>query len=392
MAERGGLTWHHRGVHDLPDTVKVFLVGGAVRDRLLGRRARERDWVVVGADAEMMRNAGFKQVGRDFPVFLHPVTGEEYALARTERKTGRGHQAFAFDTAASVTLEEDLLRRDLTINAIAEDAEGRLIDPCEGREDLERHWLRHVSPAFVEDPLRVFRVARFTAQLADYGFIVAPETLALMREMAAAGELAELSAERVFAELDRALVAAAPACFFGVLADADALVPWFSEVDCETALPVLDQVTHAGLDSAICFACLCTTLLPAAALALAKRLRAPRLHQDLGVLAATHADAIADLAVRAAPDDADALLALLNATDAWRRGERFEALVNAVSWARGVAAGWLCELAAHVRSMPVSTPPGGGAAARTAVIAQRRAAIASWLQAASDETTESTSA
>ena len=179
--------------------MKVYLVGGAVRDELLGRPVTERDWVVVGSSPEDMLRRGFRQVGRDFPVFLHPQSGEQYALARTERKTGLGHQRFAW-RATDVTLEDDLARRDLTINAIAMDADGFLIDPWNGQADLEDRVLRHVSPAFAEDPLRVFRVARFAAQLP--GFAIHPETLELMRRMIP--ELAALSGERVWAELGKA--------------------------------------------------------------------------------------------------------------------------------------------------------------------------------------------
>lgn len=177
--------------------MEIYLVGGAVRDRLLGLPVTERDWVVVGATPQAMRELGFRPVGKDFPVFLHPKTGEEYALARTERKSAPGHTGFVFHAAPEVTLEEDLRRRDLTINAIAESARGELIDPYGGRRDLERRVLRHVSDAFVEDPLRVLRVARFAARFAALGFRVAPETLGLMRAIAASGELEHLSAERI---------------------------------------------------------------------------------------------------------------------------------------------------------------------------------------------------
>src|SRR2546425_7908644 len=169
--------------------MKIYLVGGAVRDQLLNLAVKERDWVVVGATVEDMLKLGFRQVGKDFPVFLHPETHEEYALARTERKTGRGHQGFSFHTAPGVTLEEDLARRDLTINAMARADDGTLIDPFGGAKDLRAGVLRHVSPAFAEDPLRVLRVARFAAR---FGFAVAPETEAIMRAIAAGGELATL--------------------------------------------------------------------------------------------------------------------------------------------------------------------------------------------------------
>jgi tRNA nucleotidyltransferase (CCA-adding enzyme) len=178
--------------------MQTYLVGGAVRDKLLGLPTKDRDWVVVGATRAQMLEQGFAQVGNDFPVFLHPKTKEEHALARTERKTAPGHGGFVFDANEHVTLEQDLSRRDLTINAIAQADDGELIDPFDGQGDLERRVLRHVSPAFEEDPLRVLRVARFAARFAHLGFTVAPETNALMRRIAASGELATLVSERVW--------------------------------------------------------------------------------------------------------------------------------------------------------------------------------------------------
>ena len=203
--------------------MEIFLVGGAVRDALLGLPVHDRDWVVVGATAEEMLAQGFRQVGKDFPVFLHPQSGEEYALARQERKTGRGHQAFAFVFSPDVSLEADLLRRDLTINAIAQAADGQLIDPYGGQADLQARILRHVSPAFAEDPLRVLRLMRFHARFAPLGFSIAPETLALCRQMVAAGELQHLSAERIWAECEKALASPAPQMFFSGLQAVGAL-------------------------------------------------------------------------------------------------------------------------------------------------------------------------
>ncbi len=207
--------------------MEIYLVGGAVRDALLGRPVEERDWVVVGATVEEMLALGYRQVGRDFPVFLHPETSEEYALARTERKTGPGHQGFTVHADPSVTLEEDLIRRDLTVNAMARSVAGELIDPFGGQRDLADRILRHVSDAFREDPLRVFRVARFTAVLHE--FRVAAETRALMQSMAAADALSELSAERVWAELVKALMAEKPERFLEELLNSDAVDPWFVE-------------------------------------------------------------------------------------------------------------------------------------------------------------------
>ncbi len=211
--------------------MKTFLVGGAVRDRLLGRAVKDRDFVVVGETPAAMRERGFRSVGKDFPVFLHPDSHEEYALARTERKTGPGYHGFAFAADASVTLEEDLARRDLTINAMAQDGDGQLVDPYGGARDLADRWLRHVSAAFVEDPVRVLRVARFAARYAPLGFRMAPETLALMRDMVRAGEVAHLVAERVWAETQRALAEPRPGTFLRVLRDCGALAVIFPELD-----------------------------------------------------------------------------------------------------------------------------------------------------------------
>lgn len=208
-----------------------YLVGGAVRDRLLGLDVRERDWVVVGATAGQLKRQGYKEVGRSFPVFLHPRTHEEYALARRETKTAPGYRGFEVDFGPEVTLEEDLRRRDLTINAMAEDADGRLIDPHGGRRDLRGKTLRHVSPAFREDPVRILRVARFAARFHGLGFGLAPETLGLMREMVAAGEAAALVAERVWQETARALAEDAPQRFFEVLRECGALKVIFPEID-----------------------------------------------------------------------------------------------------------------------------------------------------------------
>ncbi|MDP2227431.1 MAG: multifunctional CCA addition/repair protein [Moraxellaceae bacterium] len=210
--------------------MKIHLVGGAVRDALLGREIKERDWVVVGSRPEELTALGYRPVGRDFPVFLHPETQEEYALARTERKSGRGHTGFICDFSPDITLEEDLLRRDLTVNAMAQAEDGTLVDPYGGRRDLDDRLLRHVSPAFREDPLRVFRVARFAARYAPLGFRIADETLALMQEMSASGELDHLTPERVWKETERALSEDCPDVYFTALRDCGALALWFPEV------------------------------------------------------------------------------------------------------------------------------------------------------------------
>ena len=210
---------------------KSYLVGGAVRDRLLGLDVRERDWVVVGATADQLLKQGYKEIGRSFPVFLHPETQEEYALARRETKTAPGYRGFEVDFGPEVTLEEDLMRRDLTINAMAEDDAGRLVDPHGGERDLAEKVLRHVSPAFREDPVRILRVARFAARFNTLGFAIAPETMALMREMVERGEAAALVPERVWQETARALGEDAPQRFFEVLRECGALKVIFPEID-----------------------------------------------------------------------------------------------------------------------------------------------------------------
>jgi tRNA nucleotidyltransferase (CCA-adding enzyme) len=231
--------------------VKVYTVGGAVRDELLGRPVRERDYVVVGATPEEMVAKGFKPVGKDFPVFLHPQSGEEYALARTERKTGPGYRGFETLFSADVTLEQDLERRDLTLNAIAKDPDsGALIDPFGGQRDLRARTLRHVSPAFVEDPVRVLRVARFAARFAPLGFTVASETVDVMREIAARGELDALVSERVWQETQRALEMPAPARFFEVLREANALPVIFPELHALFGVPQPER-WHPEIDSGV---------------------------------------------------------------------------------------------------------------------------------------------
>jgi tRNA nucleotidyltransferase (CCA-adding enzyme) len=333
--------------------VEVYQVGGCVRDRLLGRPVQDRDWVVVGATAEQMRALGFRQVGKDFPVFLHPHTGEEYALARTERKTGPGYKGFEFHADPGIRLEEDLLRRDVTINAMAMDAEGRVIDPYGGQDDLRRGLLRHVSPAFAEDPVRILRVARFAAR---YGFRVAGETETLMRAMVDAGEVDALTPERVWAELERALGEAAPAQFFQVLRACGALARLFPEIDALHGVPqrpeqhpevdtgvhvmlVLEQAARLSADPRVRFAALVhdlgKALTPreewprhrdherrgeALVAALCRRYRAPREYRDLGVLTARH-HGECHRALELAPE---AVLALLEALDALRRPDRFE--------------------------------------------------------------------
>jgi tRNA nucleotidyltransferase (CCA-adding enzyme) len=311
-----------------------------VRDELLGQELADRDFVVVGATPEQMLEGGFRPVGRDFPVFLHPETHEEYALARTERKTGRGHQGFSFHASPDVTLEEDLARRDLTINAMARAADGTLIDPFGGAQDLRDGVLRHVGPAFAEDPLRVLRVARFAAR---FGFALAPETEALMRRLAGSGELATLPPERIWQELARALMTAKPSRFFAVLRRCGALGQLFPEVDAlfghvrrsdrEAAPDVgvdgmraLDRAAAAGEALAIRYAVLAAGLgSTARASALGRRLKVPAACDDLARLTARYAATLR----RAAELTPPALLDLLLATDALRRPERLQGLVRA---------------------------------------------------------------
>ncbi len=218
-------------------TINYYLVGGAVRDRLLGLPIKDLDWVVTGATPENMRKKGFRPVGKDFPVFLHPSTQEEYALARTERKVAPGYQGFQFHAAPEVTLEQDLARRDLTINALAQDEYGQVIDFYGGRQDLENRVLRHVSPAFSEDPVRILRVARFAARYAALGFTVAPDTMALMQNMVSNGEVDALVAERVWQETERALAEKTPARFIELLRECGALQKLFPEIDALFGVP-----------------------------------------------------------------------------------------------------------------------------------------------------------
>ena len=310
--------------------MKIYCVGGAVRDELLGLPVKDRDYVVVGATPEEMVRLEFKPVGRDFPVFLHPETHEEYALARTERKTARGYHGFEFHTAPDVTLEQDLARRDLTINAIAKDAEGRIIDPFRGAADLKAGILRHVSPAFAEDPVRILRVARFAAR---FGFRIAPETLALMRTMAENGEADALVAERVWQELARGLIEARPSRMFGVLRECGALARVMPEVNAlwedadaaRAALRALDAAAQAGATLEVRFAALARALDPFAVESLAGRLRLPADCRDLALLASRHSHAVDD----AEELSAEEVLALLDATDAWRKPGRFSDLVAA---------------------------------------------------------------
>ena len=321
--------------------MQVYLVGGAVRDALLNRKVVERDYVVVGATPEEMLSQGFTQVGKDFPVFLHPKTQEEYALARTERKSGKGYTGFVCDASSSVTLEEDLLRRDLTVNAIAQDNLGNLIDPYGGKKDLENRLLRHVSEAFSEDPLRVFRVARFATRYAYLGFTIATETMALMQSMAQSGELSTLSAERVWQETKRSLLEKTPHVFFTVLNQAHGLNDWFTELErnLDTALETLKTavdlekvenesvVKDTDTETARLitrFTALLTHLNEEEAKQLCSRLKVQNQVSEIVSLACKFKGFL--LNAQNSPAD---LLALFNGCDAWRREERFTLLLSA---------------------------------------------------------------
>ncbi|QKT03163.1 multifunctional CCA addition/repair protein [Ectothiorhodospiraceae bacterium 2226] len=336
--------------------MQIYLVGGAVRDKRLGLPVKDRDWVVVGATAEALRAQGYQQVGKDFPVFLHPETREEYALARTEIKTAPGYHGFTVHAAPDVTLEDDLRRRDLTINAMAEDLEGRLIDPFGGARDLEARVLRHVSPAFAEDPVRILRVARFAARYAHRGFHLADETLALMRQMVNAGEVDALIPERVWAEVVGALGEATPARFFEVLRECGALARLFPEVDRLFGVPqppehhpeidtgvhvmmVLTQAARLSDDTRVRFAALVHDLgkgttpreewprhveheargVPLVR-DLCQRLKVPNDYRDLAVLVTRYHLHYH----RAGELRPTTLLKLFESLDAFRRPERFE--------------------------------------------------------------------
>jgi len=315
--------------------MQIYLVGGAVRDRLLGLEVKDRDWVVVGATPEAMAKQGFKPVGQDFPVFLHPDTGEEYALARTERKSGKGYTGFTFHASPEVSLEDDLLRRDLTINAIAQSEDGQLHDPCGGQQDLEQRLLRHVSPAFVEDPLRVLRVARFYARFAHLGFQVADETLQLMQALSASDELDHLTAERVWQECQRALCTCSPARFFSLLQQVGALpklIPQSEALDCTRLQQRIDQLPgYTPHPPEQVFALFTWSLTEqqdsasghAAITALCGQLRIPNRFRDLALKVRLHADALS----RFDQLDAAERLHLIKTLDLLRRPEQLDDLI-----------------------------------------------------------------
>ena len=301
--------------------MKTYLVGGAVRDRLLGRTSHVKDWVVVGASEDEMLAKGFLRVGHAFPVFIHPKTGDEYALARAESKVAPGHKGFDFHAGMDVDLATDLRRRDLTINAMAE-VDGEIIDPFEGRRDLEQRVLRHVSEAFVEDPLRVLRVARFCAQLRDFGFTVADETLDLMQHIAASGELETLSRERVWGELARVLDTRWLDVFLDVLTHARCLRPWFSECDQPDADRSDLGTWQRHLASPVArFAALGGVLDANACKQFVNRLGAPKRHAQAALLVARHATTMRLWQMEHLDDLYAALLALTRIKPAEAREE-----------------------------------------------------------------------
>ncbi|KQV85800.1 multifunctional CCA addition/repair protein [Pelomonas sp. Root1237] len=346
---------------------QTYLVGGAIRDRLLGLPVKDHDWVVVGASPQDLAAAGYLPVGKDFPVFLHPDTREEVALARTERKTAAGYHGFAFHAAPDVTLEQDLARRDLTINAMAQDEQGRLVDPHDGQRDIRDKVLRHVSPAFAEDPVRILRLARFAARFAD--FTVAPETVELMRAMVAAGEVDALVAERVWQELSRGLMENKPSRMFEVLRQAGALARLLPEVEALFGVPqpeahhpevdtgihllmVLDQCARLEAPLTVRYACLChdlgkgTTRKEELPRHIAHEVRSEKLAREVSARWKVPTDCreLAELVARehthvhqSSAFSAEARLRLLERCDAWRRPERFAEML------------WACECDARGR-------------------------------------------
>jgi tRNA nucleotidyltransferase (CCA-adding enzyme) len=299
--------------------MKIYVVGGAVRDRLLGQTPGDRDYVVVGASPDVMLAAGYVPVGKDFPVFLHPKTHEEYALARTERKTGHGYHGFSFHASPDVTLEEDLARRDLTINAMAEDADGNVIDPYGGQKDLAARIFRHVSSAFTEDPVRVLRLARFAARFPE--FSVAPETLALMQEMVLAGETKHLVAERVWQEFARGIMAEEPERMFAELVASGASNDLFPAISQKPGR--LNAAARANLPLPERVAVWLAECSPEQVSDLAERLRLPTDCRDLALLLVRHRQALEQPEALSAEDQLDTL----ERCDGLRRADRFKTLL-----------------------------------------------------------------
>ena len=342
--------------------MKIYLVGGAVRDQLLGLPVKDRDWVVVGAEPATLLNLGYQQIGKDFPVFLNPKTKEEYALARTERKAGLGYTGFVCDFSPKITLEQDLIRRDLTINAMAQSENGEIIDPYGGKQDLDNRLLRHISSAFAEDPLRVLRVARFAARYHSLGFTIAPDTVALMQELAESGELQHLTVERVWLETEKALKEKNPEVYFETLREIGALKVLFPELDALYGVPnpikhhpEVDSFVHTMLvlkqavkytennnelnKSAVRFAAICHDLGKALTSkdilphhygheqagikptrSLSKRLKVPSYYQELAELTCEfHSHIHKALELRP-----ETIIKLFNHFDVWRKPQRFQ--------------------------------------------------------------------
>ncbi|HEJ9738953.1 TPA: multifunctional CCA addition/repair protein [Proteus mirabilis] len=403
--------------------MKIYLVGGAVRDQLLNLPVKDRDWVVVGATPETLLQQGYQQVGKDFPVFLHPDTHEEYALARTERKSGSGYTGFTCYAAPDVTLEDDLQRRDLTINAIAYSAKGEYIDPYHGIDDIHAKLLRHVSDAFSEDPLRVLRVARFAARFAPLGFTIAPETMSLMQEMTNSGELNALTAERVWKETEKALHSQAPQVYFEILHQCGALKILFPEINALFGVPapkkwhpeidtgihtmmVLAMASRLTDDIAVRFSALCHDLgkgvtpvenwphhhghgpagVPLVE-ALCQRYRIPNQIRDLAKLAAKYHDHLHRIE-KMRPSK---IIRLFDAIDAWRKPERIDQLAiiseadargrqgsENLSYPQGIFFRQAFKIANQVDVKSIVSRGLKGNAIREALTKQREVAIIEW--------------
>ncbi|NWO09259.1 polynucleotide adenylyltransferase [Chromohalobacter salexigens] len=365
---------------DVLEGFDVYRVGGAVRDARLGWPVTDEDWVVVGATPEELTARGFIPVGRDFPVFLHPVTHEEYALARTERKQGHGYTGFVVHASPEVTLEEDLARRDLTINAMAEDPEGHLVDPFQGAQDLDARVLRHVSEAFVEDPLRVLRTARFWARYRDLGFVIADDTKCLMRRLCDSGEIGHLVAERVWQETVKALAEPRPIAYFKALQACGALAVWMPELNADADLDLGEQAMAtlpASDDPAMWrWARLLEALADDAREALCERLRVPNAWRDLARQVAR------TRTLRQKYDDAGLtgtdVMAWFDAIDAWRRSERIAPLqrylaLEAPELAKLVKAAW--EVASEIEPRTLLEEGYRGKALGEALAQRRLASI-----------------
>jgi tRNA nucleotidyltransferase (CCA-adding enzyme) len=309
--------------------MKIYLVGGAVRDQLLNIVPTEHDWVVVGARVEDMLALGYKPVGKDFPVFIHPESGDEYALARTERKFGKGYTGFVCHSSPDVTLEEDLLRRDLTINAIAMDVDGKIIDPYGGQKDLERKILRHVSDAFIEDPLRVLRTARFAARFSPLGFHIAEETLQLMQAIAESGELDSLVNERLWKETERALGESHAEVFFITLQQCNALKHIFPELEAHfpTHAKLLEKICAKLNDPALRLAYMLNILSETTINQLADRLRLPNHYRDACLIISRHRE----LLEKTQPENGEILFLIIENIDAFRRPQRLNWLCDVIS-------------------------------------------------------------